>query len=139
MDGRAFLLVADNLAKATTEAEWRTAVGRAYYGLLLEGREVLHRWGFATPPRDKVHSFVRLRFIYCQDGDLSNVGTILESLSRLRNRADYEVAHRGPFTGSHVSRAAVSEARKGIAILDMVNLDASRKAAAIADIRQRWK
>ena len=40
MDGRAFLNVARRLAQEPTEADWRTAAGRAYYALMLEGKTV---------------------------------------------------------------------------------------------------
>jgi hypothetical protein len=33
MDGRAFLAVARRLAHEPTEADWRSAAGRAYYAL----------------------------------------------------------------------------------------------------------
>jgi len=50
MDGRAFLGVAQEMALGRTEAHWRAAVGRAYYALMLEGRDFLQRWGFVPPP-----------------------------------------------------------------------------------------
>ena len=45
------------------------------------------RWGFALPPRDKVHSFARLKFIYATHPDLKRIGLALEPLGRLRNAA----------------------------------------------------
>lgn len=44
MNGRAFLEVARGLAQDATEAHWRSALGRAYYALLLEARDLLLRW-----------------------------------------------------------------------------------------------
>jgi hypothetical protein len=78
MDGRAFLVVASELAQGPTEAHWRAAAGRAYYALMLEGRDALQRWGFPIPPRDQVHAFVRLRFIFATDVDFKEVGYALE-------------------------------------------------------------
>src|SRR5438046_1963965 len=62
MRGRAFMDVARAMSRASTEAQWRTAAGRAYYGLLLEARDALQRWGFSCLRNDPLHAFVRLRF-----------------------------------------------------------------------------
>src|SRR5438874_8968742 len=97
MEGRKFLDIAQELVQGPTEAHWPAAAGRAYYGLMLEGRDALERWGFTLPPRDQVHTFVRLRFIYSNDPDLKQVGYALEQLSKLRNKADYALAVSGPF------------------------------------------
>jgi hypothetical protein len=67
MKGRAFLGAAREMAAGTTEDRWRTAAGRAYYALMLEGREALRRWGFSVPPRHNVHAFVRLRLVFAAD------------------------------------------------------------------------
>ena len=42
MKGREFLTVAQQLLQGGTEGHWRSASGRAYYALLIEGREALH-------------------------------------------------------------------------------------------------
>jgi hypothetical protein len=135
MDGRAFLDVAQRLSQERTEADWRSAVGRAYYGLLLEGRAALRRWGFVSPPRDQVHRFVRLCLVYAADQDLKNIGRALEELQKLRNQADYEPEQVGRFASSLVAQQAVAKARAAIALLDHVETDANRRAAAIATIR----
>ena len=91
MHGRSLLDIGRELAAGSTEAHWRSSVGRAYYALLHEVLGVLARWGFALPPRDKVHRFARLKFIYATHPDLKRIGLILESLGRLRNAADYRI------------------------------------------------
>jgi hypothetical protein len=93
MDGRALLVVSRELAAGSTEAHWRSSVGRAYYALLHEVLVALGRWGFALPPRDKVHTFARLKLIYASDPDLKRIGLTLEALGRLRNAADYQLAN----------------------------------------------
>ena len=70
MDGRAFLDVAQRLLQASTEADWRSAAGRAYYALMLEGRAALQRWGFTIPRTEQIHRFVRLHFLYAGDSDM---------------------------------------------------------------------
>src|SRR2546427_8577064 len=100
MDGRAFLDVARRLSQERTEADWRTAVGRAYYSLLLEGKAALRRWGFTSPPHDRIHRFVRLCFLYAADRDLKNLGRTLEELQKWRNQADYEPERPGRFASS---------------------------------------
>jgi hypothetical protein len=133
MDGRAYLDVARDLAAGSTEAHWRTAAGRVYYAVLHEGLTALLRWGFTIPPRENLHAFVRLGFVFAIDPDLKTVGRALEYLSKLRNQADYQLANLGPFaTGTRVAQALADAA---IARLDQIDGDPTRRAAAIATIR----
>src|SRR4051794_36179591 len=97
MNGRAFLQSARDLLTIPSEANRRSAAGRAYYALLHEGRIALERWGFPIPPRENIHTFVRLRFTYPAHSDLRRVGQALEQLGRLRNQADYRLTTPGPF------------------------------------------
>jgi len=138
MDGSRFLEVARQLVRGTTEAHWRTASGRAYYALMLEGRELLNRWGFVAPPRDQVHSFVRLRFTYAADQDLKQVGRALEELGRLRNQADYELASGPRFQTASKAQQAVQQAQDKLSLLKLVDADPPRRSAAITDIRARF-
>lgn len=87
MNGRALFAVARELAAGSTEAHWRSGAGRAYYALLHEVLGALGRWGFAQPPRDRVHTFARLKFVYATDADVKRIGLTLEALGRLRNAA----------------------------------------------------
>jgi hypothetical protein len=135
MDGRAFLDVARRLAQQRTEADWRTASGRAYYSLLLEGKAALERWGFLSPPRDRVHRYVRLCFTYASERDLKTVGRTLEALLILRNEADYEPKTPGKFASAAAAQQAVRDAASALSLLDQIDGDAGRRAAAIASIR----
>jgi hypothetical protein len=92
MPGRDFLGIAHENVAGKTPAHWRGAAGRAYYALMLECREALFRWGFKLPPRDNVHTFVRLRFSFAADIDLKDIGMDLDRLGQLRNKADYSLA-----------------------------------------------
>jgi HEPN domain len=135
MDGRAFLDVARRLSQEPTEADWRSAAGGSYYALLLEGKSALRRWEFPPPPRDQLHRFVRLSFVYAADLDLKKIGQVLEDLSKLRNQADYEPERSGAFASAASARRAVHAAQTAIDLLDQIERDASRRSAAIAAIR----
>lgn len=138
MDGRTFLGVARRLAQGGAEADWRTAAGRAYYALLLEGRAALQRWGFSILRQDQIHAFVRLRFLYAADADLKDIGRVLEELVLLRNRADYQLDRPGPFVSVHVVTQAVLKSQDAINRLDRIDHAPARRAAVIADIQARW-
>src|SRR4051794_12933493 len=138
MDGRAFLQSARDLLAVPSEANRRAAAGRAYYALLHEGRGALDRWGFVIPPRESLHRFVRLRFVLAAHPDLIQVGRALEDLGQLRNQADYQLATPGPFATAARAVQAVALAQTAINLLDQVEADPARRAAAIAAIRAAW-
>jgi uncharacterized membrane-anchored protein len=135
MDGRAFLAVAQRLAQEATEADWRSAAGRAYYALLQEGRSALERWGFSIPPRDWLHAFVRLRFVGAAHPDCQGMGRSLDELSILRNQADYRLSTPGRFANPRAAQQAVQKARAAITLLDAIEGDAARRTAAVAAVR----
>jgi hypothetical protein len=134
MDGRALLDVARELAAGATEAHWRSSVGRAYYALLHEVLDTLRRWGFSLPPRDKVHAFARLKLVYATDPDLKRIGLTLEDLSRLRNAADYQLSLPGPFVSTRIAVHALADAEAAVALLDALEADPARRAAAARSI-----
>jgi hypothetical protein len=134
MDGRSFLDVARDLAAGSGEPHWRTSVGRAYYALLHEVLGALQRWGFSSPPRDKVHGFARIKLVYATDPDLKRVGLTLEALGRLRNTADYQLRLPGPFLSAKAADSAIADARSAIALLDAIEADPARRSAAVGSI-----
>jgi hypothetical protein len=137
MDGRNFLDVAREQVQGTTSAHWRAAAGRAYYAILLEGREALRRWGFVPGPRENVHPFVRLRFRYAADADMKSIGTALEVTSRLRNLADYDL-NAPQFSRSSYAQQSITNAANALVLLDAIVADPARVAAVTADLRARW-
>ncbi len=137
MKGRDFLIVADELTRGATSAHWRTAVSRAYYALMLEGREALRRWGFVVKGRDQVHFFVRARLSGSSDPDLKAVGYTLDTWIQARNFADYDLL-TPRFRNSAQAVLAVDEIKVALAQLDIVLADPIRCAAAIADIKLKW-
>src|SRR5947209_8691515 len=134
MAGRGFLQVARDVATGTTQYHWRTAVVNAYYALVLECRDALSGWGFVMPPRDNMHAWVRLRFIYAADADLCAIGRTLDPLVRQRNKASYDLQSPA-FSSTVVAQSAIQDATAGIALLDQIEADPARRAAAIAAVR----
>jgi hypothetical protein len=134
MVGRDLFDVARELAAGSSEAHWRSSVGRAYYALLHEVLGTLRRWGFSLPPRDKVHTFPRLKLVYSTDPDLKRIGLTLEALGRLRNAADYQLSLSGPFVSARIAVQALADAEADVPLLDALEADPTRRAAAVGSI-----
>ncbi len=134
MNGRAWLEVARELSAGAGEAHWRSSVRRTYYALLHEVLARLGLWGFSRPARDKVHTFARLKLVYATDSDLKRIGLTLEALGRLRNVADYQLSGASPFVSAGIAVSALVDARAAIALLDGIDADPVRRAAAIGSI-----
>ena len=134
MDGRAFLVVARDLAAGSSEPQWGSGVGRAYYALLHEVLGALRGWGFSIPPRDKVHTFARLKLVYATDPDLKRIGLTLEALGRLRNAADYQLSTSGPFVSPRIAVSALVDSEAAILLLDTIEADPARRTAAVRSI-----
>ena len=117
-----------------TEACWRATVVHAYYALLLECRDALLRWGFQQPRRDSVHAWVRLRFSYAPHPDLRRIGDALDLLGRLRNAASYHLQPLASFASPTDAQDAIRESAAALALLDQIDGDPTRRAAAIAAI-----
>ena len=134
MDGRAFLDVARELAAGSSEPHWRSSVGRSYYALLHEVLGTLQRWGFSLPPRDKVHTFARLKLVYATDPDLKRIGLTLEALGRLRNAADYQLLTSGPFLSARIATSALADSEAAILLVDAIEADPARRQAAVGSV-----
>jgi hypothetical protein len=134
MRGRNFLDVAKDDVAGTTEAHWRSAAGHAYYALLLECRDAQERWGLPVPPRQSVHATVRLRFLYATDTDLKAIGQTLDLLSRLRNQATYDLRPSRKFASAADAQRALRDADAALALLNAIDGDPARRAAAIASL-----
>jgi uncharacterized protein (UPF0332 family) len=113
--GRDFLAVASALAAASTEAEWRSAISRAYYAAFHTAREFLARLRFRVPAGEQAHAYLWLRLSNTGDPTADAIGRLLRDLRGRRNNADYDL-------GRPRSRAnaadGVTDARDLIARMD---------------------
>jgi hypothetical protein len=134
MDGRAYLDVARDLLKFSSEAHWRGAALHAYYALFLECRDALGRWGVPVAGRHNIHAQVRLKFVFAKDADLNRIGVRLERCSSLRNLASYILAPSSLFASATRCATAITDAVDGIALLDAIDGDPARRSAAVAAI-----
>jgi uncharacterized protein (UPF0332 family) len=132
MQGRAFLDVACALVSGTSEAYWRATVIHAYYALFLECRDALMRWGIATAAHQNVHSAVRLRLVYAADTDLKQIGFTLDRWGRRRNEANYNLTVPRKFDTATLAQEALTKTTAALALLDAIDADPIRRAAAVA-------
>jgi hypothetical protein len=135
MSGREFLELARELVHGTQPRHWRAAVIHAYYALLLECRDAMSRWGLPPLSRQQVHAQVRLRLVYAGDRELQEIGFKLEELGRHRNAANYDLRPSQLFASSATARQDVQLASDALALLDAIDTDPARRAAAVAAIR----
>ena len=108
MDFRDFLRLAASLANGPGEAEWRSAVSRAYYAAFHVARRLLQSMNFRVPQADRAHAYLWLRLANAGHPDVQIAGTRLNDLRGERNRADYDDRRpmRQATAAKHVQTAA---------------------------------
>ncbi len=97
MSPKSFLSLAGRLAREAkapgnpdgSEAECRTAIGRAYYSAFLEAREFVVGLGFRVAEGGACHNDVQLATNNCGNASLAKVSTHLRTLYQSRSVADY--------------------------------------------------
>jgi hypothetical protein len=92
MNWRDLLSLAARLAADPTEGDWRAAVSRAYYAAFHVARQLLADLNFTVPRADRAHQYLVFRLSNCGESAVEQAGRDLETLRRLRNRADYDDA-----------------------------------------------
>ncbi|MFO0964747.1 MAG: HEPN domain-containing protein [Gemmataceae bacterium] len=131
MNWRDFIWLAGRLASAATEAEWRSAVSRAYYAAFHVARRLFTDLRFNVPRADRAHQYLVFRLSNGGEPAVEQTGRDLDTLRRLRNRADYDDA---PVLTQAQASAAVRLAEGIIQALDSVRLEPTRAAIANAMI-----
>jgi uncharacterized protein (UPF0332 family) len=117
MNGRDFLVTADSLVKGPAEADWRSAVSRAYYAAFHVARELLEGLGFQVPQADRAHKYLVFRLCNCGDAGIQQTGYDLDRLRRNRNQADYEL---GAAISQNTAAARVLLAERIIRVIDTI-------------------
>src|SRR5438046_4645269 len=91
ISGRDFLTLAELWVKGTSEAEWRTAISRAYYATFHAARELLRELGFVVPRDDSAHRYLIYRLNNAQHPSAERAGLDLDRLRSDRNAADSDL------------------------------------------------
>jgi uncharacterized protein (UPF0332 family) len=91
MRPRDILNVADGLISGTNEADWRSAVSRAYYAVFHVARHLFQGCGFLVPQADQAHAYLWLRLANSGHPDVQLAGRNLTYLRQIRNWADYDL------------------------------------------------
>ena len=107
----------------------------AYYAVLLESRDAMTRRSLPALVRQQVHAQVRLRLLYSTDVELQGVGRKLERLGMDRNAASYDLRASPLFATSIGAQDAIRIAEYALALLDGIDADPIRRAAAAGSIK----
>jgi uncharacterized protein (UPF0332 family) len=123
MNWRDLLPLAARLAAGPAEGEWRSAAGRGYYAAFHIARSLLSDLGFTVPRADRAHQYLAFRLSNSGASAVSQAGRDLETLRRLRNRADYDASPA--FTQAEAA-ASVRLAEHIIQVLDSARQEPTR-------------
>src|SRR5881397_1931205 len=125
-----FLQLARNLLNGPTEAHWRTAVSRMYYGSFHSLRQRLQDWGFHIRKSDQAHVGLSRRLAAIPLDGWDALARDMTQLRSDRNAADYDVERIFP------KRLAINcaEAAERISVKLHVALTNADKQQAIAAI-----
>lgn len=91
ISGLDYLKLAESMVNGAGEAEWRSAVSRAYYGAFHAARTLMRDLGFVVPRADRAHAYLCLRLANCGVALIGDAGNRLNSLRGDRNFADYDI------------------------------------------------
>jgi uncharacterized protein (UPF0332 family) len=117
------------LVTGSAEAEWRTAVSRAYYAVFHAARAILILCGFDVPRSERAHGYLWLRLTNSGHPDVELAGERLNNLRGVRNQSDYELA--GELKRSKAVRQ-VQTAHDVMSALDAAALEPTRTQISAA-------
>jgi uncharacterized protein (UPF0332 family) len=133
MTGRDFLPLARRLAGGSDEAEWRTAVSRAYYAAVHVARDLLTGLGFRVPRADRAHDYLYRRLNNSGLATVQFAADRLLELRRLRNWVDYDVGR------SYPRAAAISDAVTADRIIQTLDALTSAERTQITDAMKDYE
>ena len=135
MDPKDFVELAEQLvvARMAAAGQFRTAIGRAYYGTFNFGSQVLDQLGF--PPTENAQGRNQTVRLFQQSGDptLEAAAGLLSDLHTLRLKADYQLK-RTDVEKMKVAQAAVESADSIFDDLDAFLGDPARRSAVTATL-----
>jgi uncharacterized protein (UPF0332 family) len=87
-----FLVLATRLSASPGEAELRSAVSRAYYGLFHTARLLIEACDVSCPESGEAHDKIAKCLQNSQSPDVAAAGSKLNSFRTVRNHADYRLS-----------------------------------------------
>ena len=127
-----FLEVAGEWAAGTREAEWRSAVSRAYYAAFHAAGDLLRQCRFRIPAAEQAHAYIWLRLANAGEPNVISAGNRLKDLRTYRNRADYDLGQ--PFAQT-VAVSQVSRAEAIVKLLEPISATPATLARITATIQ----
>lgn len=125
-----FVTLASEFASGTTEAHYRSAISRAYYGAFHTARQLLQDVGIRLPKGEQIHMKATFCLRGCGNRSAAEAAAELEVLRTERNRADYELEGRA--TTQAAAQSQVQTAKEIVA-----KLDQCRSGPNAADFRAK--
>lgn len=120
-----FLELAARLMADGTEAAYRTAVSRAYYGAFHAAVMLIKEMGVSLPIGPESHQ--KVRYCLMESGEAAGVqaGDSLQILRQDRNRADYDLDASVAFS-AHSALLRINRARAVIGLLQQCRAEPAR-------------
>ncbi len=124
-----------DLSNEPTEADFRTAVGRAYYASFLDVRDLLEGMGFKNLRRGNTHHLVKQ---YLEHGGKRAriISNKLSGLHERRKNADYDIPMLPTFFLADAERA-ISRANEITVFIDDCHKDSALKKSVESAIRAK--